>query len=369
MANTIRHKRSSTTGATPAAGSLVTGELAVNTADGKLFTKKDSGTVVEIGGTPAGSTSQVQFNSSGVFAADDGLTFTSASETLRVGSGTNHLKLYSDAFQTFVEPVGGALRLRHPTGGYITIGDASATGSIGTGTNILVSANDASITNYAQLVWNRAPVLTEGVATFQANVNLQASLLLNNSQGTNGQVLTSTGSGVQWATPSGGGGGGGTKTYAVFTPLNGVPPATAYPTISTTANFIIVYDFDAATDETVYFIGIMPEAASLGSGLKIRLHWFSSTTTTGTCRWGVQLERQNTSTASSSFDTAATAGTTVNASVSVPVVTEITITAIDGIVAGDPFRLAVYRDADGTSGTDDMTGDARLISVEVRSAT
>jgi hypothetical protein len=49
MANTIRHKRSTTTGATPAAGSLVTGELAINTADGKLFTKKDDGTVVEIG--------------------------------------------------------------------------------------------------------------------------------------------------------------------------------------------------------------------------------------------------------------------------------------------------------------------------------
>jgi len=50
MANTIRHKRSTTTGATPSSGSLVTGELAINTADGKLFTKKDNGTVVEIGG-------------------------------------------------------------------------------------------------------------------------------------------------------------------------------------------------------------------------------------------------------------------------------------------------------------------------------
>lgn len=49
MVNTIRHKRSSSAGATPSAGSLVTGELAVNTADGKLFTKKDNGTVVEIG--------------------------------------------------------------------------------------------------------------------------------------------------------------------------------------------------------------------------------------------------------------------------------------------------------------------------------
>jgi hypothetical protein len=49
MANTILHKRSSTTGATPSSGSLSAGELAVNTADGKVFTKKDDGTVVEIG--------------------------------------------------------------------------------------------------------------------------------------------------------------------------------------------------------------------------------------------------------------------------------------------------------------------------------
>lgn len=50
MANTILHKRSSTASATPSAGSLTAGELAINTADGKLFTKKTNGTVVEIGG-------------------------------------------------------------------------------------------------------------------------------------------------------------------------------------------------------------------------------------------------------------------------------------------------------------------------------
>jgi hypothetical protein len=70
MANTIRHKRSSTTGATPSAGSLVTGELAINTADGKLFTKKDSGSVVEIGGSAGGTTlyagtATVDFGSAG----------------------------------------------------------------------------------------------------------------------------------------------------------------------------------------------------------------------------------------------------------------------------------------------------------------
>jgi hypothetical protein len=50
MANTIKHKRSSTAGATPSSGSLVAGELAINTADGKVFTKKDNGTVVRVGG-------------------------------------------------------------------------------------------------------------------------------------------------------------------------------------------------------------------------------------------------------------------------------------------------------------------------------
>lgn len=45
----VLHKRSSTPGATPASGALTVGELALNTADGKLFTKKDSGAVVEIG--------------------------------------------------------------------------------------------------------------------------------------------------------------------------------------------------------------------------------------------------------------------------------------------------------------------------------
>lgn len=49
MANTIQLKRSSTAGAVPSAGSLSAGELAVNTADGKVFLKKDSGTVVELG--------------------------------------------------------------------------------------------------------------------------------------------------------------------------------------------------------------------------------------------------------------------------------------------------------------------------------
>lgn len=50
MADLIRHKRSSTAGAVPTAGQLQDGELAMNTADAKLFMKRADGAVVEIGG-------------------------------------------------------------------------------------------------------------------------------------------------------------------------------------------------------------------------------------------------------------------------------------------------------------------------------
>jgi ABC-type amino acid transport substrate-binding protein len=48
MANTVLHKRSTTASAVPSAGSLTTGELAINTADGTIFTKKTDNSVINI---------------------------------------------------------------------------------------------------------------------------------------------------------------------------------------------------------------------------------------------------------------------------------------------------------------------------------
>lgn len=50
MPNTIKLKRSSAAGAIPPANSLVSGELAANTADGILYLKKDNGSVVSVNG-------------------------------------------------------------------------------------------------------------------------------------------------------------------------------------------------------------------------------------------------------------------------------------------------------------------------------
>ena len=50
MANTIKLRRSATTGAVPTTTQLALGEVAINTYDGKVFIKKDDGTesIVEV---------------------------------------------------------------------------------------------------------------------------------------------------------------------------------------------------------------------------------------------------------------------------------------------------------------------------------
>jgi len=65
MANLIKLKRSAVAGKAPAVGDLALGELALNTYDGKLYTKKDNGTasIVELSGGsssgPIAETAQV----------------------------------------------------------------------------------------------------------------------------------------------------------------------------------------------------------------------------------------------------------------------------------------------------------------------
>jgi hypothetical protein len=79
----------------------VTGELAINTADGKLFTKKDNGTVVEIGAGGGGGggttiytgTATVDFGASGsnvatVTVTTGWVTSTSSIQCFLMGTDT-----------------------------------------------------------------------------------------------------------------------------------------------------------------------------------------------------------------------------------------------------------------------------------------
>ena len=156
-----------------------------------------------------------------------------------------------------------------------------------------------------------------------------------------------------------------TKSLWQWTALDNQPTALSFATLDT-RNSIAVLDFDdGATNENAVFVGGIPNAANLSSGIVVRLRWAATTATSGTVRWGCEWMNLNTDIDSNSFDTATEANGTTAATSGIPNLTLITCTSIDSLSVGDFFRLKIYRDSADT-GNDTMTGDAELIAVEVQ---
>lgn len=159
------------------------------------------------------------------------------------------------------------------------------------------------------------------------------------------------------------------NTLVVFKPQDNVPPASNYATLDL-RNGHLHLEFDAATDESATFEGVLPRHYA-GGGLTVTLVW-TAAATSGSCRWQVQIERHQDETTdldSDDFASAQSAGGTAPSTSGTPQYTAVTFTdgaQMDSLAVGESFRLKVTRDADGTSGTDDMTGDAELLAVEIR---
>ena len=192
MANIIRHKRSATTSTVPTSASLATGELAINTADGRLFLKKDNNTIVQVGNEPAGSSGQVQTNSSGSFYADGGLVYekgTAGFESLKVGS---HAVRFLTIIGRVATGSGGSgiqantfLDIESVSGSDITIGDASGNYD---GTKIVVGQTDISLLG-ASTVTIDCPVSSSGYVLSSSGIQAKtASYTL--AAADNGKVIT-----------------------------------------------------------------------------------------------------------------------------------------------------------------------------------
>jgi len=159
-------------------------------------------------------------------------------------------------------------------------------------------------------------------------------------------------------------------TLVVFTSINGEPPAANFATPDL-RNAIPVLDFDAATDETIEFSGFMPRHYAAG-GVTVTVGWMATSATSGTISLDVGFKSVTDD--ADDLDTKSYAAVNNGNPTTASATGEVDYIAVpftdgadmDSVAAGEYFRLKVTRDADGTTSTDNMTGDMELVFVEIK---
>lgn len=154
-------------------------------------------------------------------------------------------------------------------------------------------------------------------------------------------------------------------TLILWNAINGELPSSGAAAFDV-RNGRVCLDFSDITQECVCFSSIMPNNYS-GSGIGIYLHHASSGTT-GNIGWIIDFERIgdrqqdidtdgfSVSQAIGPVDVSSTAG-------EIDIVyTNMPSSGIDGIVAGEFFRMRVKRDV----ATDTLASDAELYAIELR---
>ena len=131
----------------------------------------------------------------------------------------------------------------------------------------------------------------------------------------------------------------------------------------------VVAKFDAATDEHLYWSFRWP-SNSHGTPAPVAKIQGMANATSGSARLGVRISATTPGDAdtpiehaSASANTGAWAANGSEARRAVEL--SITLTNDDGVQAGDFVVVMFYRDADGTSGTDDLAVDFELIALEI----
>lgn len=149
-------------------------------------------------------------------------------------------------------------------------------------------------------------------------------------------------------------------------------PAVSSPASQDARNGILVWDFDASTDEEIVSKVLTLPRRYGGGGLDCNFTGMMSSATSGNVVVQAGIERWN---AADDHDSDAFAALQSSGQVAVAGTAGIdfsgTVSFTDGaqmdsLAAGEKFRIKFRRDADDTSATDDATGDFEFSGVEIR---
>ena len=157
-------------------------------------------------------------------------------------------------------------------------------------------------------------------------------------------------------------------TLLIMMPYNNEPTAANYATLDT-RNLHPCLDFDATTNESAIFSGVMPQHYAGTTGVTVVLHYAMSSAVADTVDWDVAFELVGDQQLDVDGDSFAAVNsvddTTVPDTTGLVDVVSVAFTDgadMDSVAAGDLFRMQVIRDA----ASDDATGDAELYAVEIR---
>lgn len=165
------------------------------------------------------------------------------------------------------------------------------------------------------------------------------------------------------------------NTLIVFGARDGVPSATSGAAhailagAASPAEGVPVLAFDSASAEYADFVGVLPRSYA-GGGLTLTLHWASTQTSNATV-WRAAFralpdDAEDINSTAHSYDFNSVTATTASAAGEVAYDT-IAFTDgadMDSLAVGESFILRVGRD--GANGSDNMSGDAYLIAVEIK---
>ena len=153
--------------------------------------------------------------------------------------------------------------------------------------------------------------------------------------------------------------------------LEVMPPGSSAATIdvrpggSTPAENVLVYDFDASSDEYMDFKCLL--TGYDGGGLTFKLSWSASSATSGQIRWEIGIRRMDDDNedidGAHSYDYNGVSDTAASASgeLSYPTITFTDGADMDSWADGEVAIVRVHRDYD--HGDDGMTGDAELWTI------